>query len=186
MFSKTKEPETVAAPQPAAVNKRGVARSTVPSIISADLTVNGTLVSAGDLQIEGHVEGDIKAGSLVIGEKASIDGDLYAEEAAIRGHVRGNIRARKVTLCTTGRVEGNILHEALSMEAGAYFEGNCRHSDNPLAEGADAMPRKGETFKPTVAPAPAMPGAAAKPANGPDDNRVAAPRPLASYTPLKS
>ena len=50
--------------------------------------------------------------------------------------VQGSIRARKVLLCATSHVEGNILHEAFSVEAGAFFEGNCRHSDNPLADEA--------------------------------------------------
>jgi cytoskeletal protein CcmA (bactofilin family) len=171
------------APQPAVIKRTG--RSTVPSIISADLVVKGMLVSAGDIQIDGRVEGDIRAGALVIGEKASIEGDVYAEDATIRGHVHGGIRARKVQLCSTSRVEGNILHEAISMESGAFFEGNCRHSENPLAEGADATPTRkpqSEVFERRPAPS------AARPANGPDASPRVAPAltPTASFTPLKS
>ncbi len=185
MFSRSKEPETnAAAPQPSPVKRS--ARSTVPSIISADLVVKGMLVSAGDIQIDGRVEGDIRAGALVIGEKASIEGDVYAEDATVRGHIQGSIRARKVQLCSTCRVEGNILHEAISMESGAFFEGNCRHSDNPLAEGADATPQRktqSDVFERRPAPA-----AAPRPANGPEAPRVApaAVTPAASFTPLKS
>ena len=187
MFSKSKEPEVAPALQPQ-TGKR-MARSTVPSIISGDLVVKGTLVSAGDLQVDGRVEGDIRAGALVVGEKASIEGDILAEEATVRGHVQGSIRARKIQLCSTGRVQGNILHEALSMEAGAYFEGNCRHSDNPLAEGADAVPARRpqhEGFERKAAPAPQP----MRPSNGPEvaPRPAAAPSvaPTASFTPLKS
>ena len=59
-----------------------------------------------------------------------------AEEVTVRGRVQGSIRARKVLLCSTCHVEGNILHEAFAVETGAFFEGNCRHADNPLAEEA--------------------------------------------------
>ncbi len=165
-----------------------MARSTVPSIISADLVVKGMLVSAGDIQIDGRVEGDIRAGALVVGEKASIEGDVYAEDATIRGHIQGSIRARKVQLCATCRVEGNILHEALAMETGAFFEGNCRHSDNPLAEGADATParrpQQHEAFERKPGAAGAAMTGAGRPANGPEGT----PRgiPAASFTPLKS
>src|SRR3954468_131871 len=135
MFSKTKEPEAaVAPPPPDAPAKRTGRNGGVPSIISAELTVRGTLVSAGDVTIDGKVDGDIRAASLVIGEKAVIVGDVFAEEAVVRGRVEGSIRARRVQLCATCHVEGNILHEALSVEAGAFFEGNCRHSDNPLLD----------------------------------------------------
>lgn len=135
MFTKNKEAEIAVAQH---TPPKRTNRNNVPSIISADLTVVGTLISSGDLQVDGRVEGDIRAGALVIGEQASIQGDVYAEDAIIRGHIEGGIRAKKVQLCATSHVEGDILHEALAIEAGAFFEGNCRHSDNPLS-GAPKM-----------------------------------------------
>jgi len=161
MFVKSREPEAPVPPQQpqqqAAQAKRPAGRNGVPSIISADLIVRGTLFSAGDVQIDGKVDGDIRAGGLVIGEKATIVGDVYAEEAIIRGRVEGGISARKVQLCSTCHVEGNILHEALSVEIGAYFEGNCRHSDNPLAnapENVAATERRPASPAPQAAPPP--------------------------------
>ncbi|HMI96476.1 MAG TPA: polymer-forming cytoskeletal protein [Micropepsaceae bacterium] len=140
MFSKTKEAEAaVAPPPPAAPPKRTGRNGGVPSIISAELIVRGTLVSAGDVTIDGKVDGDIRAASLVIGEKAVITGDVFAEEAIVRGRVEGSIRARKVQLCSTCHVEGNIMHEAFSVESGAFFEGNCRHTDNPLADAPELI-----------------------------------------------
>jgi cytoskeletal protein CcmA (bactofilin family) len=52
----------------------------------------------------------------------------------------GRIRARKVQLAATSHVEGDILHEAFAVEAGAFFEGNCRHSDNPLGDEVRTQP----------------------------------------------
>src|SRR5882672_1343622 len=140
MFSKSKEPEAAVAPPPPPAPAKRVGRNGgVPSIISAELTVRGTLVSAGDVTIDGKVDGDIRAASLVIGEKAIITGDVFAEEAIVRGLVEGSIRARKVQLCSTCYVEGNIMHEAFSVESGAFFEGNCRHTDNPLADAPELI-----------------------------------------------
>jgi cytoskeletal protein CcmA (bactofilin family) len=110
--------------------------STAPSIISSDLTVRGMLTSTGDMQIDGYVEGDVRSAGLVIGEKAEIHGEIFAEDVTVRGRVMGRIRARKVFLASTSHVEGDILHEAFAVEAGAFFEGNCRHSDNPLGDEA--------------------------------------------------
>ncbi len=131
MFTKSKEADIAVVQQ---TPSKRANRANAPSIISADLTVVGTLISSGDLQVDGRIEGDIRASALVIGDEASIQGDVYAEEAIVRGRVEGGIRAKKVQLCATSHVEGNILHEALAMEAGAFFEGNCRHSDNPLSD----------------------------------------------------
>ncbi|MFO1186665.1 MAG: polymer-forming cytoskeletal protein [Alphaproteobacteria bacterium] len=105
-----------------------------PSIISVDLTVTGTLNTAGDIQVDGKVDGDVTTGSLTVGEKAVLNGDVLAEEVVVRGKIIGTIRAKKVQLCSTCHVEGDIFHQALAVETGAYFEGNCRHSDDPLKE----------------------------------------------------
>lgn len=167
---------TPAAPPPMQPQaKRGAVRSSAPSIISADLVVTGTLTSTGDIQIDGRVEGDVRSAGLVIGDKAMIHGEVYAEEVTVRGHVQGGIRAKKVLLCATCHVEGNILHEAFAVEAGAFFEGNCRHSDNPLAE----EPRKMAEFKAAPAPAPAA-QIVTKPAVAP------APAAAANFAPLKT
>jgi cytoskeletal protein CcmA (bactofilin family) len=150
------------------------------------LVVNGTLTSTGDIQIDGRVEGDVHSSGLVIGEKALINGEVLAEDVTVRGRVQGSIRARKVLLCATCHVEGNILHEAFAVEAGAFFEGNCRHSDNPLADDANkrtvefraaqAAPAPGSVLAP--APAPAIPR---------PDVAVAAPKPAAAnFAPLKT
>src|SRR5262245_55774362 len=127
MFSsKSKDvpaPAAMAIP-PAPAPKRGRALS-APSIISADMTMQGTVNSAGDIQIDGRLEGDVRSVGLVIGEQAEIHGEILAEDVTVRGKVIGRIRARKVLLAATSHVEGDILHEALAVESGAFFEGNC-------------------------------------------------------------
>jgi cytoskeletal protein CcmA (bactofilin family) len=121
----------MAPPVPAAKRPRQLS---APSIISADLVVTGTLISSGDIQVDGRVDGDVRSVGLVIGDKAEIHGEVFAEDVNVRGKVVGRIRARKVLLAATSHVEGDILHEAFAVESGAFFEGNCRHSDNPLGD----------------------------------------------------
>jgi cytoskeletal protein CcmA (bactofilin family) len=146
------------AAQPAA--KKDVKKPSVPSIISSGLFVSGNLLAEGDLQVDGRVQGDVRATSVVVGEQAVVQGDIIAEEAIIRGRVDGGIRARKLQLCAKTRVNGNVVYEALSVETGAVFQGNCRYSDNPLvdvpdiqtamrlvAEGPPAVAELGKTAK---------------------------------------
>ena len=179
MFSSKKDDKTnfPAPPPPMTMQPNAVRKPqrlpSAPSIISADLVVVGTLKSSGDVQIDGRVEGDVYSASLVIGEKAFIHGDIAAEEVTVRGRVEGAIRARKVQLASTCRVQGNILHEAFAVETGAYFEGNCRHADNPLADVADKLAAShGAEVTPVPAPTPVR----AAPTAGP----------TATFTPLKS
>ena len=186
MFSSKKDSAPAAMPSVPPLKR--AARSSAPSIISADLVVSGTLTSTGDIQIDGRVEGDVNSAGLVIGDKAYVHGEIMAEEVTIRGRVHGSIRARKVLLCSTSHVEGNILHEAFAVETGAFFEGNCRHADNPLADDAS---KKIASPAPAVAPpAPAV----AAPANAPSFTTVTRPMPTgdarpvsaATFSPLKT
>jgi cytoskeletal protein CcmA (bactofilin family) len=161
MFTSKKDSTAVSAASAQPSNR--AARSSPASMISADLIVNGTLISTGDIQIEGRVEGDVRSVGLVIGEKAFIHGEVCAEDVTVRGRIQGSIRARKVLLCSTSRVEGNILHEAFAVETGAFFEGNCRHAENPLADDAPA----------TKTPSSSIPASASTPITS---------RPLANET----
>ena len=191
MFSSKSKDTDAAASIPSQVKRP--ARSAAPSIISSDLVVQGTLTSTGDIQIDGRVEGDVRSAGLVIGDKAFIQGEILADDVTVRGRVQGGIRARKVLLCTTSHVEGNILHEAFAVEAGAFFEGNCRHSDNPLSEEAV---RQGQSYqsRPVAAPQPAAaPVAAPVQAAAPINNNIKAPdlsaprpAPAATFQQLKS
>ena len=146
MFSKrSKGSSSASLPVPQAQARRP--GKAAPSIISTDLVIVGTLTSTGDVHIDGRVDGDIRSGSATIGERANFEGDIVAEEVTIRGKVHGTIRARKVSLSGTSHVEGTILHEALAVEVGAFFEGNCRHSADPLSE-VVAKPDQRAAFEP--------------------------------------
>jgi cytoskeletal protein CcmA (bactofilin family) len=119
-------PSAGAAPKPAT---RGVAQS----IISADLTIKGNMSCAGDIQIDGHVEGDVDSHSVKVGEGADMRGTITAETVRVCGTVQGEIKAATVALEKTARVTGNIVHQTLSIEAGAYFEGQCHRTDGVSA-----------------------------------------------------
>ncbi len=142
------------APVPAPKRARS---ASAPSIISADMVINGTISSTGDIQIDGRIEGDVRSIGLVIGDKAEINGEVLAEDVTVRGKVTGRIRARKVLLAATSHVEGDILHEAFAVESGAFFEGNCRHSDNPL----DGQQSEKPALQRPAAPAATQPEPAA-------------------------
>ena len=104
-------------------------KGAAPSIISADLQIVGDMSSGGDLQVDGAVQGDIRSQALTIGESAQVRGSVYAETVRVCGSVIGQIEAKRVELTRTARVTGDILHEVLSIESGAYLEGNCRRID---------------------------------------------------------
>jgi cytoskeletal protein CcmA (bactofilin family) len=105
------------------------------SVLSSDLTVVGNLRTTGDIQVEGTVEGDIRAHLLTVGESATIRGEIVADDIVVNGRVIGRVRGLKVRLTSTARVEGDIIHKTIAIESGAHFEGSVQRQEDPLATG---------------------------------------------------
>ena len=105
------------------------------STLSSDLTVVGNLRTTGDIQVEGTVEGDIRAHLLTVGESATIRGEIVADDIVVNGRVVGRVRGLKVRLTSTARVEGDIIHKTIAIESGAHFEGSVQRQEDPLATG---------------------------------------------------
>ncbi|WP_341365805.1 polymer-forming cytoskeletal protein [Yoonia sp. BS5-3] len=112
----------------------------VASLISSDLLITGNLKTSGDINVEGQVDGDIRAHLLTVGEGATIKGEVVADDVVINGRIVGRVRGLKVRLTSNARVEGDIIHKTIAIESGAHFEGSVQRQDDPLATGAKKMP----------------------------------------------
>ena len=108
-----------------------------PSVLSSDLTIVGNVKSSGDIQVEGIVEGDVRAQMLIVGESATVKGEVIAEEVIVHGRVVGRLRGLKVRLSASARCEGDIIHKTIAIESGAHFEGSVQRQDDPLGKGAN-------------------------------------------------
>ena len=115
----------------ALANTKPVEPVAPPSIISRDLKIVGDLLSEGEIQIDGQVNGDIRTKVLVVGETAHVKGEIVAETVKVLGHIDGQIKAKAVKLAVTAHVVGDILHEDLSIETGAFLEGHCKRMAIP-------------------------------------------------------
>lgn len=154
MFSKSKINEpgsksgddpaaaTPSAPAPSAPASPGEFKSSnapkpkpPASTLSADLHITGNIKTSGDIQVEGTVEGDIRAHLLTIGETATIKGEVTADDVVVNGRIVGRVRGLKVRLTSTARVEGDIIHKTIAIESGAHFEGSVQRQDDPLNPG---------------------------------------------------
>ena len=110
----------------------------VASVISEDMTIDGNLISEGEVHIDGKIHGDVKVARLTLGESGVIEGSVTAEAVEIRGKVEGNMTAKLVRLFASSRIEGDITHEQLAMETGAHFQGRSLKLQRPASAAASA------------------------------------------------
>ena len=136
MFSKSNAPKPPQAPTApraeatyAPVATTGAARPAprmAASALGAGLLFEGTISGDADLSIEGVVKGDVHVTRLIVGEQATVEGQIRAQQVEVRGRVVGDIQAQAVKLAESAHVEGDITHGQLSIDVGAYFSGRCQ------------------------------------------------------------
>jgi cytoskeletal protein CcmA (bactofilin family) len=110
-------------------SKTAAAERRMVAWIAKAVRVEGKVISAEDLTIDGEVDGSIELGghSLAIGQDATIKADLLAKTVVISGKVTGNVKAvEKVDLRSTGTVTGDIIAPRFVMADGATVMGKVQ------------------------------------------------------------
>lgn len=99
----------------------------------------GELEFEDTMRIDGKFNGKIVSkNELIVGESASIEGEVHVGRIAIGGTVNGKIiAADRIEIHRSGKVYGDIRTPKLIIEEGATFEGNCSMGKQSL----EAVPR---------------------------------------------
>ena len=112
--------------------------STNFSAFDSHIAVTGDLETDGALRIDGRLEGTIRRADLiVVGQGASVVGDITAREVIVGGAVTGNIfAAQRTELQSTGIVAGDIRSAAILIHEGGVVQGRLYiHPISGAAEG---------------------------------------------------
>lgn len=125
------------------------------TVLGASCTLDGTLVSTGNVRLDGTFNGSLDIhGNVLVGETAKIEADITAKNISIAGAVRGNVTGKKVQLLRTGRVWGDITATALSTEEGAFIDGKIsmvsKEEARPVTE--PTRPQDARIDEPTAEP----------------------------------
>jgi cytoskeletal protein CcmA (bactofilin family) len=111
-------------------------KNSTPSVISQDMHVLGNIISEGFIDIDGHIDGNVKCESVIVRENGSILGDLVAGTLQIYGSVEGLVKGRSVNLFPTAKVTGTIMYENLSVEDGAIVDGKFKRTTKVFSDDA--------------------------------------------------
>ncbi len=122
----------------------------IASIIANGVKITGAIEADGaELQVDGEIEGNVRGGSITVGDTGMVKGDIVSESVTVHGRIEGSVRARKVMLARNAHVLGDIVHQSLSVEMGAVFEGQCRYLQDPLSQAGSGAPAAPQIVAPT-------------------------------------
>lgn len=113
-------------PRSSSASDSGPRERRVVAWIGRGIRIEGKVISAEDLVIDGQVEGSIELSDhdLSIGPGGAVRADLFAKRITISGAVTGNVKAfERVDLRATGSVTGDISAPRFVMVDGAVVLG---------------------------------------------------------------
>lgn len=108
-------------------NKNSNAEASAINLIGLGTQIIGDIISAGDVRIDGTLNGNIKLnGRLVVGPNGKIEGNVVCQNADISGEVKGTVEVvEMLALKATAKILGDMITGKLSIEPGAVFTGSC-------------------------------------------------------------
>ena len=115
------------------------------TIVGTGARLEGNVVSAGSLRIDGQVKGQINAdGDVTLSPQSQVEADIRAQNVSVAGKFKGNVIVKgKAHLARGGRIDGNITAKTLVIEEGGTF-----HGQSIMDAGASAPGQQGERAQP--------------------------------------
>ena len=113
--------------------KKSLPQNSIDSLIGAGTRVEGNVIFKGGLRVDGEVRGNISSesgrdGTLVVSEKASVEGAISVGHVVINGVVIGPIvAAESLELLPSARVTGDVEYHQVEMQQGAVIQGRLVH-----------------------------------------------------------
>jgi len=130
------------------------------SVLDAQLSVRGDIETDGTLRVDGRLDGSIRrADIVVIGNGATVVGDISAREVIVGGSVQGNVTATtRIELQPSAVVTGDIDAGAIMIQEGCVVQGRLTVTTTPTAK---ERPAKVKTRAAIPTPATALAGSEA-------------------------
>ena len=120
------------------------------TIVGQGAKLEGTIVSAGSLRIDGQVKGQINAeGDVLLSGQSNVEADINAVNVSVAGKFKGDIVAKGTAeLARGGRIDGDITSKVLIIQEGGTF---CGQS-NMESQTAPASRASQEAARPAPSP----------------------------------
>ncbi|MBD3766842.1 MAG: polymer-forming cytoskeletal protein [Gammaproteobacteria bacterium] len=103
------------------------------TVIADGCHIAGQVKLAGDLHLDGSLEGTIEAVQLSVGKQGHLNGIVRAKHVILAGKVEGKIHCELLELLAGCQLNGEVNCHDLVVEKGARFIGSTKDSATAVA-----------------------------------------------------
>ena len=120
--------------------KKGFNATRVDTLIGQGTVINGDLVFAGGLHVDGKINGNVLAeeGStamLILSEFGRIEGEVKVPNMVLNGEIVGDVYgSTRVELAPKSRIKGSVFYNLIEMAIGAEVNGGLVHQPQASAQ----------------------------------------------------
>jgi cytoskeletal protein CcmA (bactofilin family) len=100
----------------------------VSTFLGHETVFDGTIEFKGTVRLDGKVKGKIVSndGTVIIGDKATVEAEIDVETVIIKGSVTGKVQARnRIEAYPPARILGELQAPTISIDSGVVFNGSC-------------------------------------------------------------
>ena len=113
--------------------KKGFSATRIDTLVGQGTVINGDLVFAGGLHVDGTIKGNVIAeqGStaiLILSEFGCIEGEVKVPNMVLNGEIVGDVYgSTRVELAPKSRIKGSVYYNLIEMAIGAEVNGGLVH-----------------------------------------------------------
>ncbi len=113
--------------------KKGFSAARIDTLVGQGTVINGDLVFAGGLHVDGTIKGNVIAeqGStaiLILSEFGCIEGEVKVPNMVLNGEIVGDVYgSTRVELAPKSRIKGSVYYNLIEMAIGAEVNGGLVH-----------------------------------------------------------
>ncbi len=98
----------------------------IRTLIGEGCVFEGNITTNTSTRIDGHIKGSVNGqGTMIIGEKGIVSGEVKANEIIVYGTLEGTIETQRLEIRVGGQIEGDIFTKSLIIEDGGIYNGKC-------------------------------------------------------------
>ena len=100
----------------------------ISTLLGVGTAIEGTLAFKDTIRLDGSVNGKVisEKGTVIIGERATVDAAIRVGSAVVKGTVNGHIQAAdRIEVYPPAKITGDIQAPVIAIESGVVFNGKC-------------------------------------------------------------
>jgi cytoskeletal protein CcmA (bactofilin family) len=121
------------------------------TLIREDMIIKGSVRRCRQLEVEGYIEGEVEAGSILVQPTGRLFGTVRADSIEVKGTVQGDVVIKHLChIRSTGKVAGSVRYGELAMDSGGDLTASVRNVPPTLGGDFELAVDKGRAVRITT------------------------------------